>query len=86
MDFIVISFKSNTQQGDPLGRVLFALAHLHVFCSTIVIHPTCVFPSLANDIYIVGPLSNVFFFFAIIGGVWSIRTFNVANKITTQPP
>jgi hypothetical protein len=54
-DLKVISFKFNTQQVDPLGGVLFALVHLHVLRPIATTHPTYVFPSLANDMYIVGP-------------------------------
>jgi hypothetical protein len=38
---------------DPLGGTLFALAHLCVLCPTIVAHPTCIFPFLADDTHMV---------------------------------
>jgi hypothetical protein len=59
MGSIVISLKLGAQEGDPLGGMLFTLVHLHVLHPIIAAHPTCVFPSLANDMDIVGPTSNV---------------------------
>jgi len=44
---------------DPLGGMLFALAHLRAFCPTAATHLTCVFPSLKNDTHIVGPTLDV---------------------------
>ncbi len=58
-DLTVISFKFDTRHGDPMGGVLLALTHFHVFCPIIVGHPTCVFPSLTNDTCIVCIASNV---------------------------
>ncbi len=46
-----------------LGRVLFALVHLHVLCPIVAMHLTCVFPSLANDMHIVGFASDVLLIF-----------------------
>jgi hypothetical protein len=45
--------------GDPLGEVLFTLIHLHIFFPIVIAHPTCVFPSLANDTHIVGLVLDV---------------------------
>jgi len=42
-------------QGDPLGGALFALAHLKALRSTTNHFPYCLFPSIANDIHIIGP-------------------------------
>jgi hypothetical protein len=42
-----------------LERTLFILAHLHVLHPIIVAHLICVFPSLANDMHIVGLASHV---------------------------
>ncbi len=56
---IVISLKLSTQWGDPLGGILFALAHLHVLRHIVTTRPSCVFLSLTNDTHIVGPTSNV---------------------------
>ncbi len=80
-DFIIISFESCTQQEDPLGGMLFALTHLRAFCPTIVTQPICVLLSLADDTHIIGLASDVLSFFVIIGGIWSIRTFNVVDKV-----
>jgi hypothetical protein len=44
-----------TCQGDPLGRALFALAHFKVLRSTTNHFPYCLFPSITNDIHIIGP-------------------------------
>jgi len=46
--------KLGTQQGDPLGGALFALAHLCALHLTIIAERTCVFHLLANDTHIVG--------------------------------
>ncbi len=58
-DFIVILFKFNTWQGDLLNRMLFTLTYFRIFCPTIAPHLTFVFPSLVDDMYIVGVFSNV---------------------------
>jgi len=58
-DLIVISSELGTRQGDPLGRMLFVLAHLHVFHPIAATHATCVFPFLVDDTHIIGPTSNV---------------------------
>jgi hypothetical protein len=39
--------------------MLFVLAHLCILHPTITTHPTCVFPSLANDTHIASPASDV---------------------------
>jgi hypothetical protein len=80
-DLIVISFESGTRQGDPLGGMLFALVHFHALHPTAVTHPTCVFPSLANDMHLIDPTLDVSPFFAIIGKIWRIKTFSASNKV-----
>jgi hypothetical protein len=62
-DLIVVSSKFGTRQGDPLGGVLFALAHICTFHPTATAHPICVFPSLENDMHIVGPTLDVLLVF-----------------------
>jgi hypothetical protein len=42
-----------------LGGVLFALVHLCTFHPTSTAHLTCVFSSLADDMHIIGPTSDV---------------------------
>jgi hypothetical protein len=46
-------------QGDPLGGALFALTHCKALCFIANYFPSCVFPSIANNIHIVGPPSIV---------------------------
>ncbi len=58
-DLTINSFESSIQQGNPLGQMLFALIHLRTIHPITTAHPTFVFPSLANDMYIVGPASDV---------------------------
>jgi len=50
-----------THQGDPLGGALFALVHFRALCFTINHFPFCLFPSITNDIHIIGPPSIVSF-------------------------
>jgi hypothetical protein len=45
--------------GDPLGGMLFTLAHFCALRFTTTTHFTCVFPSLVDDTHIVGPILNV---------------------------
>ncbi len=42
---------------------MFTLVHLCVLHPILVTHPTCVFPSLANDKHIIGLASNVLLVF-----------------------
>jgi len=51
----IIDSSSSTRQGDLLRGILFALAHYRTFLETIAWAPNYVFPSLVNDIHIVGP-------------------------------
>ncbi|KAL2634830.1 hypothetical protein R1flu_006309 [Riccia fluitans] len=55
----LLSSESGTHQGDPLGGALFALAHLRALRTTASEHPLCLFPSLADDTHIVGPLEAI---------------------------
>ncbi len=69
-------------KGDPLGRVLFVLVHLCIFCPITTIHPTCVFPLLADDTNIVGiALDVVFIFFMIVAIFFNIRVFSVVDEM-----
>ncbi|KAL2612370.1 hypothetical protein R1flu_024062 [Riccia fluitans] len=56
----LFSSESGTCQGDPLGGALFALAHLCALRTMALEHPLCLFPSLADDTHIVGPLEVVY--------------------------
>jgi hypothetical protein len=58
-DVTIIPSTMGTCQSDPLGGALFALAHFRVLCSTTSHFPSCLFPSIANDIHIIGPPSIV---------------------------
>ncbi len=46
-----------------MGKTLFVLVHLFVLHLITIAHPTCVFPSLVDNMHIVGPTLNVVFFF-----------------------
>jgi hypothetical protein len=50
-----------TCQGDPLEGALFALADFRVLSFTANHFPSYLFSSIANDIYIIAPLSIVSF-------------------------
>jgi len=39
--------------------MLFALAHFRALCPIVATHPTCVFPSLVDDMHIIGLASDV---------------------------
>jgi hypothetical protein len=45
-------------QGDPSRGALFILAHFMALHFTINHFPSCLFPSIANDIHIIGPPFN----------------------------
>jgi hypothetical protein len=46
-----------------LGGVLFTLVHICAFHLTVATHSTCVFPSLKDDMHIVGPTSDLLLVF-----------------------
>jgi len=53
-----------THQGNPWGRggaggALFDLVHFRALHSIVNNFSSCLFPSIANDIHIIGPLSIV---------------------------
>jgi hypothetical protein len=48
-----------TRQCDPLGGELFTLAHFMVLHSIASHFPFCLFPSIVNNIHIIGPSSIV---------------------------
>jgi hypothetical protein len=54
----IIESSSCIRHGDPLGDLLFVL-HYQTLLKTIVWAPNCVFPSLANDTHIVGPMNEI---------------------------
>jgi hypothetical protein len=59
---IIESF-SSTRQGDPLGGLLFALAHYQDLLETIARAPNYVFPFLVDDNHIMGPINEITYAF-----------------------
>jgi len=55
---IIESFLS-MKQGGPLGDLLFTLARYRTFLKTVAWTPSYVFPSLVDDIHILGPLNEI---------------------------
>ncbi len=55
----VISFAMGTRQGDLLKKTLFVLVHFKILCSTSNHFPSCLFPSIINDIHVISLLSIV---------------------------
>jgi hypothetical protein len=49
----------HVRHGDPLGGLLFVLAHYWVLLKTITWVPNYSFPSLADDTHIAGPISEI---------------------------
>jgi hypothetical protein len=45
-----------TYQNDPLEGALFVLAHFRALRFIANCFPFCLFPSIANDIHIIGPI------------------------------
>jgi hypothetical protein len=64
-DAIVIPFAMGIYQGNPLGRALFALVHFKALRSTTSHFPSCLFPSITNDIHIIDHPSIVSFTFEL---------------------
>jgi len=60
-DVTIISFAIGTNQGNPWGGALLALAHFRAFRFTISHFPSCLFPSIVHDIHIINPPSIVSF-------------------------
>jgi hypothetical protein len=60
-DVIIIPFAMGTHQGDPLGWALFALTHFRALRSIANDFLSCLFPSIIDDIHIIGPLSIISF-------------------------
>ncbi|KAL2642349.1 hypothetical protein R1flu_009936 [Riccia fluitans] len=75
----LFSSESGTRQGDPLGGALFALEHLCALRTTALEHPLCLFPSLADDTHIVGPLE------AVMPAFHSLEGHLSAVSLTIQP-
>jgi hypothetical protein len=58
-DVTFIPFAMGTHQGDPLGKALFTLAHFKALCSITNHLSSYLFPSIVDDIHIIGPPSIV---------------------------
>jgi hypothetical protein len=58
-DVTIISFTMGICQCDPLGGALFALAHFKALHFIVSYFPSCLFPSITNDIHKIGSLSII---------------------------
>ncbi len=58
-DVIIILSTMRTYQGNPLGGALFTLTHFKALRSIVNCFPSCVFPSIVNNIHIISPPSIV---------------------------
>jgi len=47
------------KQDEPLGGLLFAMAHYRTLLKIVAQALNCVFPSLADNTHIMGPMSEV---------------------------
>jgi len=56
----IIESSLSIRQGDPLGGLLFALAHYQTLLKTIKQALDCVYQSLTNNTHIVGPMNKIF--------------------------
>jgi hypothetical protein len=59
----IIESSLGTKPGDPLKDPLFALAHHWTFLKTIMQAPIYVFPSLVDNIHIMGPMNEITYTF-----------------------
>ncbi len=57
-DVIIIPSTMGIRQGDPLGGVLFALIHFRTLCFITNHFPSCLCPSITDDIHIISPPLN----------------------------
>ncbi len=65
-----------------MGGVLFVLTHLCVLHLIVAAHLTYVFPSLVDDMLVIGLTSNVILIFLmIVARVFNIRALSVANEM-----
>ncbi len=55
----IIESTSGMRQDDPLGGLLFALAHYRALLETIAWASNYIFPSLMGDTHIMGPLNEI---------------------------
>jgi hypothetical protein len=59
---IIESF-SSMKEGDPLGGPLFILPHYQALLKTIMWAPSFIFPSLIDNIHIMGPMNEIIHIF-----------------------
>jgi len=57
-EVMVIPSTMGIRQGDPLGGVLFALIHFRTLCFITNHFPSCLCPSITDDIHIISPPLN----------------------------
>jgi hypothetical protein len=57
----IIPSTMETHQGDFWGKALLTLAYFRALCFIINYLLSCLFPSITNDIHIIGPLSIISF-------------------------
>jgi hypothetical protein len=55
-DVIIFPSTMGTRQSDLLEMALFTLVHFKALCSIANCFPSCLFPSIVDDIHIIGPL------------------------------
>ncbi len=58
---MIIPFVMGIRQGDALRGALFTLIHFKALCFIVSHFLFCLFPSIIDDIHIIGPLSIVLF-------------------------
>jgi hypothetical protein len=65
-----------------LARMLFVQTHFHTFHLVETTHPTCVFPSLVDDMYIIGlALDVVLTFLRLLQEFFNIRAFSAISEV-----
>jgi hypothetical protein len=52
---MIIPFAMGTHQGDQLGGALFVFTHLKALSSIVSHFPSYLFPSIVDEIHIIGP-------------------------------
>jgi hypothetical protein len=87
-----IESSSGTKQGDPIGGLLFVLAHYQALLKTIAQAPTCILPFLIGDTHIMGPMSEVIRAFdhlstqlALIGLKVKVSKYKLWNPLRIFP-
>ncbi|KAL2629623.1 hypothetical protein R1flu_014309 [Riccia fluitans] len=73
------AFNTISWEGDLLVGALFALAHLRALRTVVSEHPLCLFPSLADNTHIVGPLE------AVVPAFHTLEDHLSVVELTVQP-